>query len=238
MKLRIVSLIILICGAALLTGSIIREHKSKKAAPKPPRSFVLQYLSSRSMDGSPMTPYEYAVRWVSATGEWKETRYSFDGRVSSLGGASDGFYMVNGNSLQLYGQNDLDYAKNAFHSEEEFKASPQLTRVEPFLGLTAYVLKEDQPNMEIETSSSPETGVTALKRVMRTKPGSGTDYIEVKEAINLEFRELSEDEAHLPSLPIRFDLAEQKAKDLKAAGQFERAESLQRVIKELKAVQK
>ncbi|HST20386.1 MAG TPA: hypothetical protein VLR90_04680 [Blastocatellia bacterium] len=49
---------------------------------------------------------------------------------------------------------------------------------------------------------------------------------------------MSEDEARLPDLPIRFDVAEQKMQSFRAAGQYERAEFLEQAIKKLKGAQK
>ena len=236
MRLRIISLILFVCGVTLFTGSVIKARKAKNLAP---RSFVVQYLVSRSENNNALTPCEYRVRWTSSTGEWKETRYSFkDGKVSTWGGAGDGLYLISGNSRQYFGDNNLESARVAMRSAEGFKSSPTFKRTEQLLGLTTYVLKDPNPVWDIEVNYAPETGPTSLKHVIHANSGDGESFIEVKEAINIEFRDLSEDEVKLPDLPVRFDIAEQKAKDLKAAGQLERANSFLEAANKLKTMQK
>lgn len=141
------ALIIFLLGSGLLAGSIMKAQRAKKTAPTAVRSFVVQYLVSRSENGGSFIPYEYDIRAVSSTGEWKETRYSFDNKVSTWGGASDGLYMVSGGFRQYFGDYDLEFTKSAMRSEEEFKTSPQFIRVENLLGLTTYVLKDDAGSM-------------------------------------------------------------------------------------------
>jgi hypothetical protein len=179
------------------------------------------------------------MRWVSSTGEWKETRYSFkDGKISTWGAASDGLYLISGNSRQYFGENNIEGARLAMRSAEGLKASTAFKRTEQLLGLTTYVIKDPNPVWDIEVNYAPETGATPLKHVIHANSGDGESFVEVKEAVNLEFRDLSEDEVKLPDLPVRFEVAEQKAKDLKAAGQLERADSLLQAAGKLKTIQK
>lgn len=231
MKLKVASLVIFLAGSALFTGSIVRSYKK---APKAPRSFVVQYLVSRSEDGGPLVPYEFDVRAVSASGEWKETRYSFEGKVSTWGGAADGLYIVSGKSRQYYGESNLELARTAMRYEEGLKKHPQLVRTEVVAGLKTYVLRE--PNGS-EGSFSPETGITTLKEAIYSEPDSDT-VIHLQEALNIEFRELSQGEAELPDLPVAFDVAEKKAQSLRAAGNAERAEILLQAINRLKTTRK
>src|ERR1044072_1703793 len=140
MRFRIISLILFVCGVSLFSGSVIKAGKAKNLAP---RSFVVQYLVSRSENNNALTPCEYRVRWASSTGEWKETRYSFkDGKVSTWGAARDGLYRISGNSRQYFGDNNLESARSAMRSAEGLKASTGFKRTEQRVGLTTYVLKD------------------------------------------------------------------------------------------------
>jgi len=233
MKLRILSLVILVSGAALFAGSIIKGQKSRKKSPTVSRSFVVQYLLSHTDNGGGLTPYEYDARAVGSTGEWKETRYSFKGSVSTWGGTSDGLYTVSGALKQYLGDYNLESARAGTWTEQEFTSSPQFVRSEELLGLRTFVMKDAAGDMEIEINSSPETGITPLKKVIRSRSGDGNDFVDVKEAISIQFRDLSEDEVRLPDLPVRFDIAEEKARSLKAAGQYERSEALEQAIQRL-----
>lgn len=215
---------------------MIKKHKVKRTAS---RDFIVKYIVSRSENDKPLAPCEYHIRWVSATGEWKETRYSFaDGKISTWGASGDGLYLISGNSKQYFGEYHLESAKTVLRSEEALKASAALIKTEPLAGLTTYVLKDSNPALDIETSYSPETGVIQLKRVIRAKDGSINKLIEVKEAVNIEFRDLTEDEAKIPDLPMQFDVAEQKTKDLRAAGLQGRADALQQAKKKLQMAQR
>ncbi|HXG64094.1 MAG TPA: hypothetical protein VNO70_03245 [Blastocatellia bacterium] len=231
MKFKMVALLIFLCGLTLFSVSMIQSKRAETIAPKTPRSFVVHYLASRADNGGPLKPYEYRVRAVNSMGEWKETRYSFDGKVSTWGAAKDGLQIISGNSRQYYGEYNPEVAKTAMRSEEVLKKHPQLTRIEEIAGLKTYILRNEYGD---EAGYSPETGVTTLKEVARSGPGSDT-IIHLQEALNVEFRELSENEVRLPDLPIRFDLAQQKAQALRAAGHHERADALEQGISKLKA---
>jgi hypothetical protein len=231
MKFKIASLVVFFSGFALLANSMMQSTKTEGKVASQPRSFVVHYLASRSQEGGPLAPVEYRVRAVSSTGEWKETRYSFNGDVSTWGGANDGLYIISGNTKQYFGDHNTEFTKTAMRSEEGFLKSPQFSRIEQVAGIKAYVLRNDAGT---EISYSPETGVTPLREVIRLTPGSEKD-VEMLEALGVEFKDLSPDEAKLPELPIQFDFAEQKAQSLKAAGQHERAEMLTQAIHKLKS---
>jgi hypothetical protein len=170
------------------------------------------------------------VRAVDSTGEWKETRYAFDGKVSRWGAAKDGLYTISENARQFYGEFDIEVAKKPMASEEGFKKHPQLVRTEQIAGLKTYVLKDQNG---IETSYSLQTGKTILKAAIYSNDDSS--LIDLVEALKIEFRELTGDEAQLPDLPVRFDIVEQKIQTLRAAGQVNHAERLQQAAYRLKA---
>jgi hypothetical protein len=174
------------------------------------------------------------VRAVSSTGEWKETRYSFDGKISTWGATKEGLFSVNGNAPQYFGDYDMEVAKNAMRSEEDLKKHPQLVRTEQIAGLRAYVLRDVHGS---EGYYSPETGKTILKEIIHASPNTDT-IVHLTEALKVEFRDLSEDEAQLPDLPLRFDLADDKVRTLREAGQSERADRLQQAINKFKVGQK
>jgi len=239
MKLRRMSFIILACGLALFTGSFVRARLSKEPVAKivEPRSFVIHYLLSRSRDENPPKPYGYEIRSVSSSGEWKETKYLFDGAVSTLGATRDGLYSMVGDSKQYYGVYDLEKARSIPTDETSLRSDPAFTRVEQLLGLTTYVaVHRNGKEAELEVSHAVETGITPLKVIIRGNREGGSKYHDVKEAINIEFRNLSDDEIRLPNLPIKFELAEQRYRLLKNAGHIHQADILQEAMGRLKAI--
>jgi len=60
------------------------------------------------------------------------------------------------------------------------------------------VLRGEGSGDWIEKYYAPETGGTALKTVMNTNNGG----YRITEAINVQFRDVSDDEVALPNLPI------------------------------------
>lgn len=112
----------------------------------------------------------------------------------------------------------------AFH-----KNHPEFVREEFVAGLKTYVhraVHADGSGAWIENFYAPETGLTALKTVMHH--GDGAEY--VIEAINVQFRDVSDEEVALPNLPIRFDSAEQMVKDSRLNGNAEAADQLAKQI--------
>lgn len=236
MKMKIVSLTVFLCGVALFVNAMGKSHKQADRHSVEPRSFVVNYIVSRSEKGGPLTPFEYRVKAVNKDGEYKETRYPFNGKPVTWVGTSDGLYMVSGGIPQFYGERNPEISKNGMRSEEELLKSPQFSRIEQLAGLKTYVLKMEGKDGEMtEISSSPETGMMPLKIVTRSSNEAQTPF-HVIEAISVEFRELAGDELKLPDLPIHFDIAEKRAKALRDAGQPQRAEMAEQAISKLKAI--
>jgi len=232
MKLRILSLVVFISGFALLAGSLIKDRKAKAIALESTeaRSFVIHSLVSSSENGDPLTPQGFHVRAVSATGEWKETRYSFDGRVSTLAGTKDGIYVISGKSKHLYGQNKIELINNLMRSEEELRNNPQFVGTEEVAGIKTYVLRH---KMGGEAYYSPLTGVTPLKLVLRDNMGSPP--VMVIEALSVEFRAFSDKDINIDNLPIELDVAKARLESLKSAGASQQAQKLEQFIEEIRA---
>src|ERR1051325_11804992 len=111
MKLKVLSGVVFLCGFCLLVNSRLEAQKSPQPSNPEQRPFIAQYLVSRSTDGSVTEPYEYRVKYVNSFGEWKETRYSFDGRAVTWMASKDGLYIVKKDSLQYYGNYDPEMVK-------------------------------------------------------------------------------------------------------------------------------
>lgn len=230
MKLRIIALIIFLAGATLLTGSIVRSQKAKATKPMP---FVVQYLAYRPDKNGSLEVYEFRVRAVSQTGEWKETRYSTYGKASTWGAQNDGLFTVNEDSRQFYGEFDPELARTAMRSEDELKNSPQLAGTEEIAGLNTYILRINDAGLE--ANYSPKTGMTSLKEVLRDRQTNAVLYLQ--EAVSIEFRNLSEEEIKLPQLPVRFDLVNHRIEVLQAAHQDNKATELRQSMSRFRAAQ-
>lgn len=236
MKFKIIATSVFLLGGALFVRSITSSHKSTDKTSKP-ESFVVQYVVSVSENGGPLIPNAYHKRWVRSSGEWKETRYSFDGRVSSLVGARDGLFLVTGDSKQLMGTTNIESASASFgwseQREKEWDSRPGLVRTEELAGLKTYVVKTPEAN--IETSYALRTGVMPLKTVIWDNPQDATP-MNVTEAIDVEFREVSEEEVQAPPhLAIQFDLLAEKISALRNDGRLRQAELLEQTIQRIKA---
>lgn len=241
MKLKIIAGLVFLGGLGLFVAASWQVMSAREVQTAKPQGFVVQYLSSRSTTNDKPIAYEYSVRMVTADGDWKETRYALDkvAEPSTSGATREGMFFVRDGSRQYYGEHNQEFAKYGMRSAEKLQASPQFNRCEEIAGLKGYVLRIDDPNVkteiETEVTSAPETGVTPLKIVTRTKPGSRKLLIHVVEAIGIEFKEPTAEEMALPELPVRFDLAEQRMKALKKAGLQERAEQIERAIERLRS---
>ncbi|MGA9773076.1 MAG: hypothetical protein WBV94_28860 [Blastocatellia bacterium] len=235
MKFKVMAILVFLCGTTLFTAKLIRSERAEaQEAANTIKSFIVQYVVSDSEDTNPPVPQEYRIRAVNSTGEWKETRYSFDGKVSTLGASGEGVYIITGKARQYYGKNAPDMIRNTWRSEEDLTGDQQFIRTENLAGVKTFVLKQDLGNMESETNYALETGLTPLKTVIRAKPETGKKLLNVTEAVNIEFRELSDKEVQLPDLPVRFDLVEEKIQSLLAAGHKSQADMLQQAINKLK----
>ncbi|HEX5732052.1 MAG TPA: hypothetical protein VF131_04375 [Blastocatellia bacterium] len=237
MKLKVIATISLLLGGVLFVRSITSSPDSPGQAYMKSESFVVHYIVSSSQNGGPLIPTGYYKRVVRHTGEWKETRYSFDGRISSLVSTQDGLYLVNEDSRQLVGESNIQFMKDSMGwseaREKDWDNRPGLVRTEEVAGLKAYVTKNEQSTIEV--SNSLRTGAIPLKTVIRANPGDLTP-ISVIEAIDVEFKEVSEGEVQAPpNLPMQFDLLQDKIKALKNAGRHRQAEMLEQTIQKVKA---
>lgn len=75
-----------------------------------------------------------------------------------------------------------------------FQRSTYVTHTEQFLGLTAYVFRQDVGGQMLESWYAPETGAVPLKQILEIENGDAL----VTEAISLEFREVSDKEELAP----------------------------------------
>lgn len=233
MRLRIIASITFVCGLVLFTTSIVSSRKAASQPSPQSQSFVIDYLVYQAEEGGTLKLTSYQERVVSATGEWKETRRSIEGKVTTLAGTSEGLFIVNEKeqSKQLYGPSSAQGATGQTGSADMLKNHPLLVRTEELAGRKAYILKP--PGGRMEMGYAPETGQTLLKEVIFSSPESDS-IIFIKEAVKIEFREVSEDELKTPDLPIRFDLANEKLKALRESGRQDAADSLQRLIDKYK----
>ncbi len=234
MRFKIIATIIFLCGFFMLLTSVMRSQKIQGQTIVEPRSKVIHYLASRSDGKSWPELYAYYTRAISATGEWKETRRTFQGETSTLVGAVDGLYIVNDDSRQLYGQSPVqgETQISAIEAENSLKTHPRLVRVEQLAGLTTYILRNEETGTE--QGFSPQIGKTPLKLVVRDTPESTMPFF-IQEAIAVEFRDLKDEEFRSPdNLLIQFDVAEQKVKSLRESGHQQRADLLEQAIHKLK----
>jgi hypothetical protein len=234
MKLRVVAIVIFLSGLALFVSSRINAQKTAQANSGEQKPFVIHYLVSRSSGGGSLQPYEYRVKYVNSSGEWKESRYSFDGQVVTWSASKDGLYIVRKDSLQYYGKYDPEMIRHPNASREAITASPQFTRTEKVAGLEAYILKDSGVDAETEMAFALETGKIPLRTVSTLRQGDRR-AVNMIEAVGVEFRDIAEDEFRLPTLPLRFDVASQRAQALRQAGQSELAETLEKTMSTLKA---
>lgn len=231
MKLKLGSVVVLCVGFALFVGVLVQRGSTNANRMNAPRSFVVQYVASRSDDRGSLIPYEYRVRAVSSNGGWKETRYSFDGRVSTWGADNTGMYAVSGSAKNYYGESNSEVLRRWLPSAEDLKKSPQFARTDVIAGLKVYVLRTENGD---ETSYSPETGAASLKEVIAAQRGTDS-ILHQLEALKVEFRELSDSETQLPDLPLKYDIAEQRVKAMRDSGLSEAANSLEQAISKFKA---
>lgn len=223
MKLRIAAFTIFLFGVILLTGSVVRSRRAKTTKPRP---FVVQYLAYRPDKSGSLEVYEFRVRAVSQTGEWKETRYSTYGKAFTWGAENAGLFTADEGSRQFYGEFNPEIAKAAMRSEDELKNSPQFAGTEEIAGLTTYILKINDAGLE--ANYSPRTGMTVLKEVLRDPKTNAVLYLQ--EAVSVEFRDLSAEEIKLPELPVRFDLINHRIEVMQAAHQDTKAAALSEAI--------
>jgi len=234
MKLKVVATAVFLLGLALFVNSQISAQKATQPESSEQKPFVIHYLVSRSSDGGALQPYEYRVKYVNSSGEWKESRYSFDGKVVTWSASKDGLFIVGKDSRQYYGKYDPEMIRHPNASKEAITSSPQFTRTERVAGLEAYVLKETGPSAETETAVAVETGKIPLRTVSILKQGD-RQVVHRIEAVGVEFRDIADDEYQLANLPIRFELAGQRVQSLKQAGQSELAATLESAMNKLKA---
>lgn len=90
-------------------------------------------------------------------------------------------------TVQQYIRNDW----KGWADREGYERSTHVIRKEQFLGITAYVLRQDVGNGEVlEFWHAPETGLVPLKEIVEYDNGDAL----VTEATSLEFREVSDEE--------------------------------------------
>jgi hypothetical protein len=229
MRPRIIASVIFLCGLAFLITSMIATRKAKGEPTSQPKSFLVHYLVSRAGEDGVFRLSEYEERAVSSTGEWKETRRHVDGTVATLAGTSEGLYVIKGESKYLYAERAG--SGQGIVPEEVLKNHPDLVSIEELAGLKTYILKSRESG--VETGYAPETGRTALKLVLRTSPDSAP--VLIKEAVKVEFRDLSEDELKSPDLPVKFDMAEERIRALRNSGRQDTADSMERLMEKIKA---
>jgi len=229
MRLRIIASVVFLSGLALLVTSMIGTRKATGEPTSQPKPFLVHYLVYRAGEDGVFRLSEYEERAVSSTGEWKETRRSVDGSITTLEGTKAGLYVIKGESKYLYAESAA--SGQGIAPEDVLKNDPQLVGIEELAGLKTYILKS--PESGVETGYAPETGRTALKYVLRTSPDSAP--VLIKEAVKVEFRDLSEEELKSPDLPVKFDMAEERIRALRDSGRQDTADSMERLMEKIKA---
>lgn len=217
----LIALSVFAVGVVLFVSAI----QAKRTAE--PKSFVVTYLTTQNG-----TPMQFRTRVVRTPATYKDTSYGMESKKTrTIVGTFDAQYEVGANSiefLQSTGQpwQDLD---KSFRSAEYLKNHPAFVREKFVAGFNAYVhrtVNPEYPEYWVEDYISPEFGLMPLKMIQHFSDTS----IVVVEAVNVQFRDVSESEVSLPNLPMQFNQAEQMIKDARANGDVEGADEQSKQI--------
>jgi hypothetical protein len=222
-KFSIIFILVFTVGVVMFSSASIRT------APLTAKPFVITYLVSK-VKGDKNELTGVTVRAVKATGEWKETRKTFDGNtVLWLATADAQYAMRPGASAREFVSHYSLERDKAFRSSSFLESHPQFVRRDEILGLSAYVFRTGDKDTYMEEYYAPEYGASLLKRVMYQNGEQ-----DIIEAIKVEFREVSDEEASLPDLPLQFNKAQERLKILRTSGLVPQADALSRDIEQAK----
>lgn len=199
----------------------------------PARSYRIIFNETDfSSDGLPRHQ-AVRVRWVTATGYWKELRTAMkeDGSVRShiIFSKREGQFIIDGDGKSLRP------AGRPLFSPAEFRSTAFLRRRPGFVGesqvaeLPAFAFRTQiNPNELLDIYYSPQTGSVPIKTVFRDENGGR----HVVEAVQIQFEAMNEDMLNLPDLPIKLDSLEKDIASSERAGHYEEAETLRQMMKE------
>lgn len=208
-------------------GLIIYAGKSEATKGVNRQSFVATYQVARLKPGKAPVIQEIQILAAKGSGEYKLVKYyPTTGLTRTLIATKDSVHEVKPDSLQYVDKAWTDDMRRHFYSPKHLMSSAEFVREETVCGLKTLVLRGEGDGDWIEKHYALQMGATALKTVIFL--GNG-EYI-VNEGINVQFRDVSDDEIGLPNLSRRFDDAEQKEKTFRAAGASDFADALQQKI--------
>lgn len=180
----------------------VQDKENSANDVEPARAFVLDSVQTQVDANGVATAHVYTTRYVKANGEWRLGPYGFapEDRLTNKGsnfyaGTPDGVVAKRGGSDSLRSvspspdQQMVDY----FRTHSSLRSNPRFVRTEQLAGLEVYVLRtefdDSHPEQWVETSYSPMTGSTPLRRIFHFHDGSEMR----KEAIRITFQEVAED---------------------------------------------
>ena len=216
---KIVAVLTFVVGLSLFINAMAKR-------PASPRSFVVTYNQTEKDTNGKAVVKAIEVRVVKATGEQKYTTYKFvSGITRTTVSTLEDIYEIKPESLEYYNSMEgWDRIDQAFRSAIVHKSHPEFVREEQVAELNTYVHRVGKPdsNSWVETFYATETGATPLKTVIHNDSGSEI----MIEAINIQFREVSDEEVRLPDLPVRFDKAEKLVNEYRDMGNMSAADAL------------
>lgn len=233
-KTRLMQIYKAIAVAAFVLGGAYYVYVATSGRAKPtvtqsgqPTSFVLTSKTFKVKSGIEGAVEQIRVQTVKATGEHKLSVYHLaTGKTEEYFATQEAIYEVKPDSLQYSGPALPQFMSTQLRSAEFLRSSASFKGEEKICGLTAYVRRTQEAQGWIEIHNAPETGAIPLKTAVCSKDGS----CDIIEAISVQFRDISDDEVKLPSLPVRYDQAERKAQTYRQVGAVGTADNLQRGI--------
>jgi hypothetical protein len=180
----------------------VQDKENSANDVEPARAFVMDSVETHVAPNGVASGRVFTTRYVKANGDWRLGPYGFkpeDGPANKglnfYAGTSDGVVAKRGGSDSLRSvspspdQQMVDY----FRTHSSLRSNPRFVRTEHLAGLEVYVLRtefdDSRPEQWVETSYSPMTGRTPLRRIFHFRDGSEMR----KEAIRIRFREVPED---------------------------------------------
>lgn len=192
---KIIAVLMFVIGVSLYLNKVMAGKPVKNV----PRSFVATYTVTNVQNGAEPVVSEIQIHTVKSTGDYKFTSYDVKtGATRNLIAAGDSVYEIKADGIRYSGIAWTEEMREKMRSSQFLRSSPQFVREETVAGMRTFVLRGEGSGDWIEKYYAPETGGTALKTVMNTNNGG----YRITEAINVQFRDVSDDEVALPNLPI------------------------------------
>ncbi|MEN3331424.1 MAG: hypothetical protein V7641_789 [Blastocatellia bacterium] len=227
MKVRIINLskamsvIVFIAGIVFFTGSKLSSRQPSS------KSYSVTYQVSSIQNGSPPIVEMIQIRTAKATGEYKTITYHLgSGKITEVIATKDSVYNIKTDSLQFLGLAWPPETRKANISLTSDTSNPGFVREEKVCGLTTYVYHTQNGDSWADQYFAVGIVGTPLKSVVYEGDGS----YRIIEAINVQFRDILDDEMNLPDLPIKFDEAEVWLSNLQNNGANEITNTLKQQI--------